>query len=140
MNNKKFEGIYFINASGGTGKTFLLNLLLAEIRKKGDIAIAVASSGIAATLLDGGRTAHATFKIPINIHQIEKPMCNIKNNSYLASMLKKCKLIIWDECTMAHKKGLEALDRCLKELKGNNIIMGGIKFILGGIQYYDRLC
>lgn len=42
-------GIYFIDAPGGTGKTFLLNLILAQVRKDGNIAIAVASSGIAAT-------------------------------------------------------------------------------------------
>jgi len=34
---------------------------LAYIRSKGDIALAVASSGIAALLLDGGRTS--TFYI-----------------------------------------------------------------------------
>lgn len=37
--------IIFIDAPGGTGKTFLLNLILAKIRVKGKIALAVASSG-----------------------------------------------------------------------------------------------
>ncbi|GBM37039.1 hypothetical protein AVEN_129972-1 [Araneus ventricosus] len=46
-------GSYFLDAPGGTGKTFILNLLLAQIRKDKKVAIAVASSGIAATLLDG---------------------------------------------------------------------------------------
>ncbi|CAF2129886.1 unnamed protein product [Rotaria magnacalcarata] len=46
--------------TGGTGKTFVINLLLAKIRHQSKIAIAVASSGIAATLLNGGRTAHLT--------------------------------------------------------------------------------
>lgn len=39
------NGILFIDAPGGTGKTFLLNLILAKIRAKEKIAIAVASSG-----------------------------------------------------------------------------------------------
>ncbi|GFT45398.1 hypothetical protein TNCV_247761 [Trichonephila clavipes] len=47
-------GIVFLDAPGGTGKTFLLNLLLAFVRKEKDMA--VASSGIEATLLAGGRT------------------------------------------------------------------------------------
>lgn len=72
-------GIYFLDAPGGTGKTFLINLLLAEVRKKEQVAIAVASSGIAATLLDGGRTSHSMLKIPLNIHHIETPICNIEN-------------------------------------------------------------
>lgn len=78
---KNNGGIYFLDAPGGTGKTFLLNIILAKIRLQKYIAIAVASSGIAATLLEGGRTAHSTFKLPLNIHQIEEPTCNLKKNS-----------------------------------------------------------
>lgn len=73
-------GILFIDAPGGTGKTFLLNLLLAKIRARGDIALATASSGIAATLLQGGRTAHSTFKIPIHLMPKEKQVCSIKKD------------------------------------------------------------
>jgi len=54
-------------APGGTGKTFLISLILAEIRSNNGIALAVALSGIAATLLDGGSTAHSAFKLPLNI-------------------------------------------------------------------------
>ncbi|POG63370.1 DNA helicase Pif1 like protein, partial [Rhizophagus irregularis DAOM 181602=DAOM 197198] len=56
--NDKY-GHFFIDGFAGTGKTFLYNTLLATIRLHGDIAIAVASSGIAALLLSGGRTAHS---------------------------------------------------------------------------------
>ena len=41
---KKAGGIKFLDAPGGTGKTFVINLLLAKIRKESKIAIAVASS------------------------------------------------------------------------------------------------
>ena len=58
---------FFLNAPGETGKTFLISLILAKIRSNNGIAFAVASSGIAATLLDGGRTAHSVFKLPLNI-------------------------------------------------------------------------
>ncbi len=47
---------FFIDGPGGTGKTFLYDTLLAYVRGNGDIALAVASSGIAALLLEGGRT------------------------------------------------------------------------------------
>ncbi|GBP31344.1 hypothetical protein EVAR_13463_1 [Eumeta japonica] len=50
-------GLFFLDAPGGTGKTFVISLILATIRSRCDIALALASSGIAATLLDGGRTA-----------------------------------------------------------------------------------
>ena len=50
-------------APGGTGKTFLLNTLMAEIRGNKYIAIACAFVGVAAVLLDGGTTVHKRFKI-----------------------------------------------------------------------------
>ncbi|GBP72597.1 hypothetical protein EVAR_50899_1 [Eumeta japonica] len=58
-------GLFFLDAPGGTGKTFVISLILATIRSRCDIALALASSGIAATLLDGGRTAHSALKLPI---------------------------------------------------------------------------
>lgn len=80
-------GIIFIDAPGGTGKTFLLNLILAKIRSQRKIALAVASSGIAATLIEGGRTAHSTFKLPLNINQMETSSCNIDKKSGMFAML-----------------------------------------------------
>lgn len=44
-------GLFFLDAPGGTGKTFVISLILATIRSRCDIALALASSGIAATLL-----------------------------------------------------------------------------------------
>ncbi|CAL1267607.1 unnamed protein product, partial [Larinioides sclopetarius] len=43
--------------------SFLIRLILATVRSKNDIALALASSGIAATLLPGGRTAHSALKL-----------------------------------------------------------------------------
>jgi tRNA(Met) C34 N-acetyltransferase TmcA len=40
----KFGGIFFLDAPRGTGKTFLLKLILAAIRSNNDIALALASS------------------------------------------------------------------------------------------------
>lgn len=124
--------IIFLDAPGGTGKTFLLNLIFASLRKNGEIALTPASSGIAATLLDGGRTAHSTFKLPLNIATVENPSCNITKHSGDGQVLKQCKLIVWDECTMAHRKSLKALDATLRDLKDNPNLMGGIVVLLAG--------
>ena len=125
-------GIIFLDAPGGTGKTFLLNLLLAKVRQQGHIAIAVASSGIASTLLTGGRTAHSAFKLPLNLARMETPTCNISKGTDAANVLNMCQLIVWDECTMAHKLSLEALNRTLQEIRGNQTIFGGVTFLLAG--------
>ncbi len=51
--------IFFIDGPGGTGKTFFYDTLMTKVRSKGDIALAVASSGVSAVLLKNGRTAHS---------------------------------------------------------------------------------
>ena len=61
------SGLYFIDGPGGTGKTFVENLILAKVRSSGVIALSVASSGIAAIFLDGGGTSHSRLKIPIEV-------------------------------------------------------------------------
>jgi hypothetical protein len=125
-------GLYFIDAPGGTGKTFLISLILATIRSRNNIALAIASSGIAATLLDGGRTAHSALKLPLNIQITETPTCNIVKNSGMLKVLQSCQLIIWDECTMTHKKALEALHRTLQDFRGNEQLFGGALILLSG--------
>ena len=52
----------FIDARGGCGKTFLLNTILASVRKEGWVALAMATTGIAANQLDLGRSFHSRMK------------------------------------------------------------------------------
>ena len=58
---------FFVDGPRGIGKTFLYSAVLAAIRFKGRIDLAVASSGVASTLLPRARTAHSLFTIPIDI-------------------------------------------------------------------------
>ncbi|KNZ78144.1 hypothetical protein J132_01669 [Termitomyces sp. J132] len=47
----------FIHSADGCGKTFVCNTLAFTVQSNEDVALCVASSGIAALLLEGGRTA-----------------------------------------------------------------------------------
>ncbi|XP_062518309.1 uncharacterized protein LOC134193499 [Corticium candelabrum] len=125
-------GIIFIDAPGGTGKTYLINLSLARLRSRGFVALAVASSGIAAQLLSNGKTAHSTFKIPLNLMTTDLPMCNLKRGSSKATLLQECAVIFWDEATMANKLAFEALDRTLQDLRQSSRPFGGILVVLSG--------
>jgi len=109
-----------------------MNLFLARVRMHKKIEISVAFSGIAATLLDGGKTAHSAYKLPINLNFCETPLCNISKQSDAAHVLKECKLIVWDESTMAHIGGVEALDRTLQDIRSSNHLMDGMTVLLAG--------
>ncbi|KAL7091157.1 hypothetical protein ACP275_12G088400 [Erythranthe tilingii] len=84
------------------------------LRSRGEIVLTVASSGIAALLIPGGRTTHSRFVIPINVH--EESTCNIAFGTPLAELIIKAKLIIWDEAPMTHKHCFEAVDRTLRDI------------------------
>ena len=106
--------LFFIHAAGGCGKTFLCNTIAAEVRRRGQVALCVTSSGIAALLLDKERTSHSHFKIPLSIH--EDSVAGLKRNSYMFLVLQQTKIIIWDEVPMQHKYDIDAVDQCLRDL------------------------
>ena len=132
MIDRNEGGMVFLDAPGGTGKTFLINLILAKLRSEGKIALATASSGIAATLLTGGRTLHSTFKIPLDLHAMDIPICSVKKGTALCKVIQESKAVVVDEAPMTNRLAFEALDRTLKDLTGNSQLMGGTCILLCG--------
>ena len=128
--------LYFVDGPGGCGKTFLYNAILAKKRSEGKIALAIATSGIAATLLDGGQTAHSILRIPLKI--FEDSNCQIQTDSPLADMLRQCDCIIWDEAVMAHKHAFMAVDRTII-WKQENSLWTSDKFYLLSREEIDQL-
>ena len=66
---------FFLDAPGGCGKTFLLELIIDTVRSWDNIVTATASSGVAALLLPGGMTAHSKYDLPLDVR--EKVVCNV---------------------------------------------------------------
>jgi hypothetical protein len=129
--NDTTGGMFMINGHGGTGKTFLYKVLCTKLRSDGNIVLCTASSGIAALLLPGGRTAHSMFKIPID-GLSPLSVCCIPKNSLRADLMRAVKCIIWDEIVPQHRYAIEALDRTFRDLRDNNEPFGGVTVIMGG--------
>ena len=121
---------FFIHSAGGGGKTYTCNTIAASIRADGKVVLCVASSAIAALLLEGGRTTHSRFKVPIPIH--EQSTCTIGKQTQLADVIRQTKLIIFDEVPMQHRHVVEALDRSLQDIMGKQQPFGGITILFGG--------
>jgi len=119
-----------VDGPGGISKTFLYRTLIAHCRSNDQIILVTTSSGIAATLLTGGRTAHSRFKIPINVDA--DSFCSISKQSDLAKLIKIANAIIWEEAPMINRYVLEALDRSLKDILDSDAPFGGKVIILGG--------
>ena len=95
--SEQYPKIFFVDGPGGTGKTFLYNTLLAQVRSQSQIALGLASSGIAALLLSGGRTVHSRLRVPIDINEFS--VCNISKQSALAQLIKRTQRSLRDICS-----------------------------------------
>ena len=120
----------FIDAPGGTGKTFVLNSLLSKVRSRGDIALASAYSGVASLLLKGGCTVHKRFNVKPSMPK--RQMFTIKRGTALCKLMKMAKVIVIDEAPMMDKHILEKIDSSLREIMDNNQLFGGLAVILAG--------
>ena len=124
----------FIDARGGCGKTFLTNAILGMARTLepgGCVALAMATTGIAANLLDLGRTFHSRLKAPLTLS--EESTLQISGQSSLAKLVKMAKLLLIDEATMLDRLLLETLDRSLRDIRGQQKKpFGGKTLLLAG--------
>ncbi|CDF38382.1 ATP dependant DNA Helicase PIF1 [Chondrus crispus] len=112
-------------------QTFVLSAIQDFLRSRRRQVIAVATSAVAAVLLDdGGRTAHSVFKILIPISA--ESTCSFSTNSDTGRTLQQVDLIIWDEIVMCHRHCIETVNRSLRDLMQTDRPFGGKFLVLAG--------
>ena len=129
--NNKIPMVFFVDAVGGTGKTFLFNALLAKWRSSRKVVFAVASTGIAALLLSQAMTAHSLFKVPFDT----KPhsTCGISAPLALGKLIMAAEAFLWDEAPMSGKDVVECVEKLFQNLTGNrNVPFGGKIMVFSG--------
>ncbi|UYV79082.1 hypothetical protein LAZ67_17001066 [Cordylochernes scorpioides] len=124
------QRLFFLDGPGGSGKTFLYKTLLSTIRGNNGIALPVASTGIAANLLEGGRTYHSQFKLPVPL--LDTSTSSMRMTSDDAKQIREANVIIYDEATMAPKDALRCINNLLKEIMQNEKPLGGKTIVFGG--------
>lgn len=104
--------LFFLAAAGGTGKTFIINILLAKLCQMKHIALSVTSNWIAATLC----WPHSSFVLQTTFGPVQKKKAtwNSHCSSIKEKILSDFKLITWHEVTMSHKDSFEVLVMALK--------------------------
>ena len=113
--------IFFADGPGGSGKTYVEKTLLHYVRSQKKIALACAWSGVAATLLEGGRTCHSIFGFPVPLPADNVP-CKISAQDGRAKVLKAASLIIWDEISMSPCQAVDAADYMLRDFMQLSLI------------------
>ena len=145
---------FFVDAPAGYGKTMLNNSILgtcfdgmvnphrtmrAGQRRRPPRArirpvriAAVATTNQAAQLLLHGETAHSKFRIPLVLSGNEDEFFPIHPNSDDARYIRALESMIFDECPATHRHLLQALDRTLRYIRGNNLPWGGLIVLFSG--------
>lgn len=125
--------VFCLTALGGCGKTYVQKTIMCKLRSLGLDCIPCAYSGIAASLLEGGRTIHNVFKLPIPI--TEASVSGITLNSPEAKRIEKCSLIIIDEISMCPVYALNVIDRLLRDIRPQEFqltLFGGLPVLMCG--------
>ena len=121
---------FYLDGPAGTGKTYTYNYIINSANALGHSVATSAFTGCAANLLRHGKTSHSLFKLPFILN--EDSVCGIQRNDAEAEELLRQTIFITDEAPMQPRYALEAIDRLLQFLTGNNVPFGGKIIILGG--------
>jgi hypothetical protein len=122
--------VFFDDGPGDTGKTFLYRCFIATVHSEGPIAVATATSRIAASIMPGGCTAHSIFKIPIKIG--DGSICKFSKQSDMTNLLHRAALIIWDEVALTKRQSIEILDKSLQDIMGCELPFSVKVMVFGG--------
>jgi len=121
----------FLTGSAGAGKTYTINQYLHYLRAR-DVAVAVtASTGIAATHMNG-MTIHSWAGIGISNELSAKDIARIKKRTVVVERIERTKVLVIDEISMLHRQQFELINQVLQAIKESTLPFGGIQLLVAG--------
>jgi len=121
----------FLTGSAGAGKTYTINQYLHYLRAR-DVAVAVtASTGIAATHMNG-MTIHSWAGIGISNELTAKDIARIKKRTVVVERIERTKVLVIDEISMLHRQQFELINQVLQAINENTLPFGGIQLLVAG--------
>lgn len=121
----------FLTGAAGSGKTYVLNQYIEYLRKHKIPVGVTASTGIAATHLNG-MTIHSWCGIGIKDVLSDKDITEILGKSYLWERLLTAKVLIIDEISMLHAHRLDMVDKVCRAFKASAEPFGGLQVVMCG--------
>lgn len=121
----------FLTGQAGAGKTYVLNQYIEYLQEEGIEVAKTASTGIAATHIDG-ITIHSWSGIGVANDLTEKDLVQIKKRTGIRKRIQKAKVLLIDEVSMLHDFQLNMIDAVCRFIRENREPFGGIQVILSG--------
>lgn len=119
----------FITGAPGAGKTYLLQRFIDEARDEGKSVAVTASTGIAATHLQG-RTIHSWSGIGVRQSPTPELLRNIRVRRGRA--LRAADILVIDEISMLPAWFFDLLDQVLRHIRHVDEPFGGVQLVLSG--------
>jgi ATP-dependent exoDNAse (exonuclease V) alpha subunit len=119
----------FLTGRAGTGKSTFLREACEKISKK---KVVLAPTGIAAINVRG-QTIHSFFKLPFGpILPGDKRLEKIRYDEEKIQLMRKLELLVIDEISMVRADLFDAMDICLRKVRGRAEVFGGVQLLLVG--------
>lgn len=120
-----------LTGQAGTGKTYLLNRFINHLKKNKIKAGLTASTGIAATHING-QTIHSWAGFGIKERLTKENLYQIANDIDKSEKIRVAKVLIIDEISMLHNYQLDMVDQIARAVRENNSPFGGLQIVLCG--------
>lgn len=121
----------FLTGPPGAGKTYVLNDFISRARRRGRSVAVTASTGIAATHLNG-TTIHSWSGLGIRDSLTAHDLEWLANNDKLRKRYNATDVLVIDEVSMLHGVRLDMVNAAAKLLRQNDRPFGGIQVVLVG--------
>ncbi len=121
----------FLTGCAGSGKTHVLNRYVSFLKEKGVSVGVTASTGIAATHLNG-ITIHSWTGMGILDDLDKEDLRKVLKKRYLSKRLKKTEVLIIDEISMLSDSCLDVADYIIRSFRKNEKPFGGMQVVLCG--------
>lgn len=120
-----------LTGQAGTGKTYLLNRFISHLKKNKIKAGLTASTGIAATHING-QTIHSWAGFGIKERLTKENLFQIANDIDKSEKIRAAKVLIIDEISMLHNYQLDMVDQITRAVRENDLPFGGLQIVLCG--------
>jgi hypothetical protein len=121
----------FLTGAAGSGKTYTLNQFIAYLKGKGMSVGVTASTGIAATHMQG-ITIHSWAGIGIRKNASEKDVQDIVGTKRIAKRIQKTQTLIIDEISMLDGQRIDLIEKVCRLARQRWEPFGGLQVIFCG--------
>lgn len=121
----------FLTGEPGSGKSHTINAYVAWLREHGIEPAITASTGIAATHIQG-LTIHAWSGIGIREYLSPEDIDYMTSKEYVVKRIQKTAVLIIDEVSMLSGETLDMVDEVCRACKRNEYPFGGMQVVLVG--------